>query len=58
MTISPAVMKQAELTRYAKAMRNAGVSEWRLEIAPDGTKSFYVGKQKTSAADQNDWDAK
>lgn len=29
-----ALLSQAELTRYAKALREAGVAQWRVEVDP------------------------
>lgn len=40
----PATLKQSDLTRYAKAMRAAGVQEWRVDVKPDGTVSIVAGK--------------
>jgi hypothetical protein len=40
----PALLKQSELTRYAKALRVAGVAEWRIDVKPDGTVSIIAGK--------------
>lgn len=39
-----AALKQADLTRYAKALRAAGYSEWRVDVKPDGTVSIFAGK--------------
>ena len=51
----PALLKQSDLTRYAKAMQAAGVSEWRVDIKPDQTVSIIIGKtDKTSASDYLD----
>lgn len=46
MASRPAPLKQSELTRYAKAMRAAGVGSWRIEFEnPDGTRvSLIVGE--------------
>ncbi len=56
MANASAVLKQADLTRYAKAMRAAGITEWRLRTKPDGTTELIVG-QAAIAADNNDWDS-
>jgi hypothetical protein len=40
----PALLKLADLTRYAKAMRAAGVHDWRIEAKPNGTHTIIVGK--------------
>lgn len=39
----PATLTQAELTRYAKAMRDAAVVEWRVIIHPDGRREIIAG---------------
>ena len=54
-----AALTQAELARYAKAMRSAGVDEFRVEIEkPDGTKvSIVAGKTGDAADDADDIDA-
>ena len=51
-----AALTQAELARYAKAMRSAGVYEFRVEIEkPDGTKvSIVAGKASEAAPDDAD----
>ena len=53
-----AVVSQAELTRYAKALRAAGYDDWRIEVAkPDGTKvSICAGKGSEAANDGDDID--
>lgn len=43
MTNRAAKLKQSELKSYAKAMRDAGISEWRVLIRPDGTQEIVVG---------------
>jgi hypothetical protein len=30
----PALLRQSDLTRYAKAMQAAGVAAWRIEVDP------------------------
>lgn len=54
-----AAVTQSELTRYAKALRAAGYSDWRIEVAkPDGTKvSICAGKAGEAADDCDDFDA-
>ena len=54
-----AALTQAEIARYAKAMRSAGVYEFRVEIEkPDGTRiTLVVGKAGDAADDANDIDA-
>jgi hypothetical protein len=44
MAARPAILKQSELTRYAKAMQNAGVKEWRVVARPDGSHEIVAGK--------------
>ena len=43
MTARSATLKQSDLTRYAKAMRAAGVSEWRVDVFPNGKHSIIAG---------------
>lgn len=51
-----AALKQSDLTRYAKAMRNADVAEWRVDVDPaTGRHSIVVGKQ-APAPSKSDWD--
>jgi len=44
MAARPAILKQSELTRYAKAMQKAGVKEWRIVARPDGSHEIVAGK--------------
>lgn len=39
-----AILKQSDLTNYAKAMLKAGVKEWRVVARPDGTHEIVAGK--------------
>lgn len=39
-----AALKQSDLTRYAKAMRAAGIAEFRVLLRPDGTHEIVAGK--------------
>ncbi|MBI1416085.1 MAG: hypothetical protein GC146_02575 [Limimaricola sp.] len=39
-----AALKQSDLTRYAKAMRAAGIAEWRVEVQPGGKVTIIAGK--------------
>lgn len=48
--MSRAALKQSDLTRYAKAMRAAGVAEWRVEVQPNGKHVIIAGKVDESAA--------
>lgn len=50
-----AAILQSELTRYAKAMKAAGVSEWRVEIEPTGKVAIIAGKGAGETA-ANPWD--
>ena len=43
MTNRPALLKQSDLTRYAKAMRAAGVADWRVDVFPNGKHSIIAG---------------
>ena len=43
-----AALKQSELTRYAKALRDAGVAEWRVVVRPDGSHEIVAGKADVS----------
>ena len=54
----PSTVTQAELTRYAKALRAAGYDDWRIEVAkPDGTKvSICAGKGDEAANDADNID--
>ncbi|AMY68590.1 hypothetical protein [Frigidibacter mobilis] len=55
MANSRAFLKQSDLTRYAKAMKNAGVSEFRVEVEPTGKIIIIAGKTAVEAS-RNDWD--
>ena len=55
-----AALTQAEIARYAKALRSAGVDEFRVEIEkPDGTRITLVAGKASEAAhdDADDIDA-
>ena len=54
MANKPAAIKQAELTRYAKAMRTAGIDHWRVEIETDGKISIVASCAVENEV--NDWD--
>lgn len=45
-----APLKQSDLTRYAKALRAAGIAEWRVEVTPDGKHVIIAGKVDDAAA--------
>ncbi len=44
MAYTKAIVKQSDLTRYAKAMRAAGYEDFRVDIEPDGKVSIVTGK--------------
>ena len=50
-----ALIKQSEVTRYAKAMQAAKIYEWRLEVKPTGEQVLIVGKQE-GISEKSDWD--
>lgn len=50
MAARSALPKQSDLTRIAKAMRAAGVQEWRFEVKPNGTQTIIAGKLPDSVA--------
>ncbi len=39
-----AILKKSDLTRYAKALVEAGVLEWRVVAHPDGKHEIIAGK--------------
>ncbi|HCP81717.1 MAG TPA: hypothetical protein DIT67_09045 [Octadecabacter sp.] len=39
-----ALLKQIELTRYAKALQAAGIEEWRVVVRRDGSHEIVAGK--------------
>ncbi len=43
MSARPAALRQSDLTRYAKALRAAGVDEWRVVVHRDGTHEIFGG---------------
>ncbi len=45
-----AVIRQSDLTRYAKAMRAAGYSDWRVVVRPDGSHEIVAGKVDPAGA--------
>ena len=44
MVARPAILKQSDLARYAKAMQKVGVTDWRVIARPDGSHEFVAGK--------------
>ena len=58
MRSSKAVISQAEVRRYLKAMREAGFDDGRLEIErPDGIKTSIVTGGASEDVATDDWDA-
>lgn len=52
-----APLRQSDLTRYAKAMRAAGVEEFRVVVKPDGTHEIIAsGPGKGAATSDNPCD--
>lgn len=45
-----ALLKQSELTRYAKALQAAGISEWRVVVRLDGSHEIIAGKSGTKVS--------
>lgn len=55
MSAHRAPLRQSDLTRYAKAMDAAGVSEWRVIVRPDGTQEIVAGKT-VAKPDESGWE--
>ena len=51
MANTAALLKQSDLTRYAKALRAAGVSEWRVDVFPNGKHSIIAGAVTNNLSD-------
>ena len=49
-------LKQSDLTRYAKAMQAAGVTDYRVILRPDGTQEVAVGQQAKTPTDNDGWE--
>ena len=50
-----ASVRQSEVTRYLRAMRDAGIAEGRLEITkPDGTRIAITSGKASEIADGRD----
>ena len=45
----PALLKHADLTRYAKALRAVEIDEYRVVVRPDGTHEIIVGPTGTTS---------
>lgn len=56
MTYRPALVKQSELTRYVKAVQNAGVAVGRVVIGRDGTVTVYPAGAADDSTAPNPWD--
>jgi uncharacterized protein YbcV (DUF1398 family) len=52
----PSALRQSDLTRYAMAMKKAGVEDWRVDIKPDGTVSIIANNSIKVDDSTNDWD--
>ena len=46
-------LKQGDLTRYAKAMRAAGIDEFRVEVEPSGKHTIIAGKSEQGRSGPN-----
>ena len=44
MAYQRATLKQADLARYAKALRGAGIADFRVIVHPDGKHEIVAGK--------------
>jgi hypothetical protein len=51
-----ALLKQSDLTRYAKAMRAADVVEYRVVVRTDGTHEIIVGKASVATGSATGWE--
>jgi hypothetical protein len=49
MAARKALIAKTDLTRYAKAMREAGYEEWRVVARTDGSHEIIAGKADTPA---------
>ena len=55
MTGRKADLTQADLTRYARAMREVGIEDWRVEVErPDGTTVRIVAGKASETAETTD----
>lgn len=52
----PALIKQADLTRLAKATQAAGVAEWRVELELATGKVAIIAGKKSGDDPTSDWD--
>lgn len=46
MSTRPALLKQSDLTRYAKALQKADVLVWRVVVHPNGTHEIIAGQSE------------
>lgn len=53
-----ALLKQSDLTRYAKALQAAGVEEWKVVVRPDGSHEIIKAASGKAGQIANDWDQK
>ena len=51
---TPAPIKQADLTRYAKALKKAEIEQWQI-IVEQGRHRIIVGKSDSDNP-ESDWD--
>lgn len=49
MTTRAALLKQSDLTRYAKGLQAAGFSEFRVVVRPDGSHEIIAGATDSKA---------
>lgn len=48
MAARSALLRQSDLTRYAKGLQAAGISDWRVKVHPDGSHEI-IASAKTDA---------
>lgn len=48
MAYQRAVLKQSDLARYAKALRGAGIADFRVIVHPDGKHEIVAGKSEAA----------
>ena len=49
--VTAAAIRQSQITRAVKAVRAAGESVGRVEVAPDGTVNVYTDAEKINTDD-------
>lgn len=57
MANSKALFKQADLTRLVKALKAAGLEDFRIELDSTGKMTVSTVREPDSEAILNDWDA-